>query len=256
MVRLPEDTIKEKIILLLILSITVFVGCAAPGTPLIRTTQHDGEGPLIAECKNVSNKDRIEVFNVHSYLTTWGSALKEGAIEGFREGLQNAEDEAKITVESIKLAEKLAVELSDTFSRKERRDQLQSSPEPDWTEEKNELPSKAIPFCRKYPANSSAIFTAAKTVLGTLDHQISKIDEELGFLETEFVERSHPGARWRDKYVIYIDANPDELDHSVVKIFRTVYIDRSGNTFNEAESVGHNETYILTRIADLLEERK
>ena len=38
-------------------------------------------------------------------------------------------------------------------------------------------------------------------------------------------------------------------------MYFTVYIVRSGNTFNEAVSVGYNETWVMTRVADILEER-
>lgn len=136
------------------------------------------------------------------------------------------------------------------------RARLQSSPESDWSEIFNRYSLKTIPFCRKYSADATAVFSAVVDVFSTLDYPVTKNDKNLGFLETGFVERRHPAARWRDRFVIYIDPIPNEENHSVVKIFRTVYIDRSGNTFNEAESVGHNEAWIMTRIADLLEERK
>ncbi len=224
------------------------IGCAAPGTPLIRTTQHDGEGPLIAGCKNVSNKAWVEIFKKDSYLTTWGSAWKEGAIEG----IQMVADEDKMSPGGNLVGKLVDIGLD----KEEMRARLQSSPESTWVEKINRYPSKNIPFCRKYSAKSSTIFSIAADVLSTLDYQITRTDESLGILETEFVERRHPAARWRDRYVIYIDPNPDEVDHSIVRIFRTIYIDRSGNTFNEADSVGYNETWIMTRITDLLENKK
>lgn len=243
-------TIMKRMCLVLILSsITALIGCVAPGAPLIRTSQHDGEGQMITGCKNVSSKSRVDIFIKNSYLTTWGSALKEGAIEGVEEGVDQA---------GVSKGASLVRSLLDTsLKREEIRARLQSSPESSWNEKINKYSSKTIPFCRKYSANSAAVFLSAVDALGTLDYPITIVDKKLGIIETGFVERRHSGARWRDRYVIYIDPENDEPDHSIthLKIFRTVYIDRSGNTFNEADSVGYNETWIMTRVADVLEEK-
>lgn len=250
------EFLRMKGIYLLIFNTIALFGCTAPGAPFIRSTEHDGEGQLIAECKNVSNKERVDRFITDSYLTTWRSAFREGAFEGFQEGMQEAEDMDEMPL-SVELARELVGKLLEMDTDKEEiRAQKQSSPESDWKEEKNKYPLKTIPLCRKYSTSTSAVFWAARDVLNTLDYKIINADESLGLLETEFVERRHIAARWRDRYIIYIDPNPTEAMHSIVKIFRPVYIDRSGNTFNEAESVGYNETWIMTRLADLLESKK
>ena len=221
-------------------------GCAAPGTPLVRTTENDGEGRLIDGCNNISRKVRVDNYIKDYYLTTWGSALAEGAMEGVSRGTEDAGRSASGVVV------KEAVEV--VSGRKNAAARVQSAPESKWREKKNSLSSSPVPFCRRYPAKFSEVYGAVVSTIGDLEHRIILRDKQLGILETDFVERRHSAARWRDRYVIFVD--PDEPDQSVVRVFRIVYIDRSGTMFNQATSVGHNEAWILTRVGDQLERNK
>ena len=77
------------------LTLTTFVavallGCAAPGTPLIRAGVQDGEGRLLPGCKNVSGKYRVDNYITDFYLTTSSSAVLEGATQGVEQGYRDA----------------------------------------------------------------------------------------------------------------------------------------------------------------------
>lgn len=207
---------------LAVCSVLLINSCGGPGAPLLRANEMDGEGQMIVGCQNVSNKVRVNSYITNSYLTTWGSAWVEGATEGTMEGLS-----------------------SNSRNSGGMRKRLQSG------ETTNPEILDLKPFCRRYNAPFSRVSKAAATLLPMLGNPIKKSDITTGDFETGFIQRSHSAARWRDRYYIVIDQ--DGLQNSIVRVVRQVYIDRSGRTFNQAISVGHNEAWILTRIADLTE---
>jgi hypothetical protein len=181
----------------------------------------DGEGQMIVGCQNVSNKVRVNSYITNFYLTTWGSAVVEGATEGTMEGLSSVNRNSGGMPKRWKSGETTNPEILNL-----------------------------MPFCRRFAAPFSQVSKAAATVLPMLGNPIIKSDIRTGDFETGFIERSHSAARWRDRYFIFIDQ--DGLQNSIVRVVRQVYIDRSGRTFNQAISVGHNEAWILTRIGDRL----
>src|SRR4051812_39197011 len=68
----------------------MITACSGPGSPLLRTSTGDGEGPLVQGCQNVSGAARVEKYITDFYLSTWGSAFKEGRMEGFGEGIRDS----------------------------------------------------------------------------------------------------------------------------------------------------------------------
>lgn len=218
------------------------VGCAAPGTPLMRTSENDGEGQLIQGCNNVSSKARVENYIKDFYLTTWGSSSMEGYMEGLETGL----DDARGTKAGLLLRQ-----IADSAGgRRVAAARTQASPESFWPEKTNSLPASPKPFCRRYAASQAAASRAIALTIANLEHRPLFQDKRNGVFETEFIERSHRSSRWRDRYVIFADW--DGPNQTIIRIYRIVYIDRSGDVFNQATSVGHNEAWIMTRIEDLL----
>ncbi|MEM7424100.1 MAG: hypothetical protein AAF334_10275, partial [Pseudomonadota bacterium] len=60
--------------------------CAAPHQPPVVQTEAEAGGPLIDGCQNIAQDAVVDQFITASYLTTWGSAWKEGASAGVRAG--------------------------------------------------------------------------------------------------------------------------------------------------------------------------
>ena len=223
-------------------------GCAAPGTPIIKDTVSDGGGPIIPNCFNVSLGSQALTlpnrFIEDRYLTTWGSAWSEGAREGYREELDK--NELGGSDEALQL-----FALLNWLTRRETAlSRLRESPASTWPEKVNTLADAPTPFCGYFFASSLTVFDLVEKVFQRLDYPMVLVDRKLGVLETGFVERKHRAARWRDRYVVYV--NPTLSSESTVIVFRSVYIDRSGNVFNEAKSVGHNEAWIISQVAENL----
>jgi hypothetical protein len=203
----------------------LLLSCAAPGTPLLRREDTDAEGPLIAGCKNVSSRYRVNEYETQYYMSTWGSAFLEGATEGIS---TDATDE----VSAGKIVWRAAARMVTGTKG---------------------LTFKPTPFCRAYTAQFYEVVRAVKEVLPLLDNPITVSDEEEGYFETGFVERSHKAADWRERYLLAIDSETPES--TVLRIVRILYIQRKqgGERFNQAVSVGHNEAWIMTRVADKLQ---
>lgn len=208
--------------MLALCSVILINSCGGPGAPLLRANEMDGEGQLIAGCQNVSNKVRVNSYITEFYLTTWGSAVLEGATEGAMKGSSSVNQKSGGMPKRSKRGETTNPEILNL-----------------------------IPFCRRYAVPFPRASKAAATVLPMLGNPIIKSDIPTGDFETGFIERSHRAARWRDRYFIIVDQ--DGPQNAIVRVVRQVYIDRSGGTFNQAISVGHNEAWILTRIGDLTE---
>ncbi|NDP47493.1 MAG: hypothetical protein GZ085_03710 [Sulfuriferula multivorans] len=233
------------ILVLLLVASGILGGCAAPGTPMLRTSEGDGESKLIAGCNNVSANARVEKYINTSYLTTWGSALKEGASEGFTEQVEAA---------GSTMGGQVLRQLIENHSNAQDEVPSLLTPQKSAQYKKyNNLFSRTEPFCRYYSENYKTVAKATATVVKSLEHRPVLIDESLGVFETDFVDQAHSAARWRDRYVILLDKA--ERKKTVIKVFRIIYVSRSksGNSFNLASSVGHNETWIMTRISDLLD---
>lgn len=195
----------------------VLTACgAAPGTPALRTTADRASDPMIPGCQNLEPQARTDTYITNFYLTTWSSALAEGAMQGLTDGPAG-------------LALRPTAPVGVTVNR---------------------LPSPTEPFCRSYSATPRQASAAVAAVMLSLGGRVVRSDINNGLFETEFVQRQHAMARWRDNYVVRV--SPFGTG-AAVRVLRTVFISRDGGrTYNQGVSVGNNEAYILTQVGDRL----
>lgn len=200
--------------------------CSAPGTPKLRASADDGEGPLIEGCHNVSRSARVENYQTQFYMSTWASAWLEGATQGFLEGL--SDDGAVGAILEASLIPPTVI-AGKTY---------------------NKLPFPPDAYCRTYDASPRAVSRAVAVIMPLLDNPVTVSDIATGHFETDFKLRQHAAAQWEDRYIIKISGGGPRT--TVVYIIRVLYISRDRATFNQGVSVGHNETWILTQIHDRL----
>ena len=220
------------------------LGCAAPGTPMVRTGVQDGEGAVVPGCKNVSSKYRVDNYITDFYLTTSSSAALEGATQGVEQGYRDAL--AGMTREQKEVLSTAEARIAASL--------------PDATTRTVFVPES---FCRKFALSSARVASAVERILPRLGNPITKVNEQRDYFETGFIEREHKAARWRDRYTIWLDRQAQDV--TVVHVVRFVFISRQdaaavavakksgrmSNPFNQGISVGHNEAWLLTRIDDM-----
>lgn len=240
----------------------------APGTPLIRVTSTDGEGPLIAGCENVSRGDQSILFKTDRYLTTWGSASREGAAAGLYDGAQQGFRDLGLAApdEDVRI---LAY---------------------------GKLPDSKI-FCRRFTASPHQIHPIVQDLLPNLGYPWAYQNALDGEFQTIYADRMHeawvikcptwcnpttpsgadhksktqswsritcscadnltlaePQARWRDRF--WIRVIPENKTESKVFVARDVFISRREKTvwsdYLKAQSVGYNEAVLLNKIDQAL----
>lgn len=206
-----------------LLSLLLLTACAAPGEPSLRKAPDKIQGPLISECKNVASDVRVDVYNTSDYLTTWESAAYEGTVQGFSEGLGSA-----AIAEAVRKAMLNPTTVTSHIF--------------------NELPGSQEPFCRAFHFSAAKVKSVIGSVLAALGNPILLANNRLGIYRTDFVFRQHPAARWKDSYIITVGSEAPE--RAIVRVLRLVFISRDGSNYNQGISVGYNETWVLTRIAD------
>ncbi len=195
-------------------------GCAAPGQPPMDSRSAKSLDAL-PDCKNVSPNARIAAFVTQFYLTTWGSAAREGAILGVRKGLAEGGGVGLIAL-----------------ARMERPDRIKGSPAI-WRSNPPE------PFCMRIAAPRDRVDRALQSSFAELRAYGYRASRSGGISTTGFVRRSHKAAAWMDRFAGYTYALPDGGTAVVVR--RDVLISRQGNPFVQADSVGQLETWIMTR---------
>lgn len=229
----------------LVLASLLAVGCATLAPELVRQGSEEG-GDIVANCKNVSPSYRVPGFVLGSYLTTGMSAFVEGSLQGFQEGLESSR--AKGTVGAAILSDLLRI---GQPGRAEAVNRLMSSPAADWGIPTNVRSEILEPFCRRFPYRRDDVSLVTQAILSKLpNYRLLSNEPAWGLFETDFFEQSRGTLRWRDRYVVFVD--PDGADSSIVRIFRDIYIDRSSGVFNQGESVGYNESFLLMEIGDVL----
>ncbi|MEM7040643.1 MAG: hypothetical protein AAF570_27010, partial [Bacteroidota bacterium] len=102
------------------------------------------------------------------------------------------------------------------------------------------------PFCMKFDAPITDVADALESILPVLDNPIVAGKEAHGLFGTGYFDREHIGAKWRDRYII--TARETTTNETVVTVFRDLLISRYGAPYARAESDGHNEAWILTKI--------
>ena len=243
--------IISKIVVLLsfIIFIINIVGCSAPGALRLRINKSDGEGPLISNCHNVSNSTKVDNYITEYYLSTWGSALLEGASEGVWEGLgREMPNKVKNRDDLIKYLIKQGI-LQENYSSKGNKlsiDHGQMSLPVNF----DSLIFSSPPYCRVYEASALDVSRAISNIINTLGNDILLSDIDSGLFITGFIDRQHKAARWKDRYIILVQNQSPT--RSVVKILRELYISRKNGPFNKAISVGHNEAWIMTQISKVI----
>ncbi len=220
----------------------LLLGCVSPVGQMYRSDVSIGDGPLIANCQNLASQYREEAFVTEFYLTTWSSALQEGAQEGIRTAL---DDQRTINTPGNTYLRQL---LDTNLGRRDTIARLLSSPTANWRIKTITLFSLPKPVCRRYLSRSKDVSRALVRTLSRIENKLIVSDGNWGVFETDFRERKKGNVRWRDRYVVFVDQ--DDEDGSIVRVFRDIYIDRSGSMFNQAISSGQNEAWILTQIQD------
>lgn len=201
-------------------------GCAAPGAPKFRTDPNDGGGPLVQDCNNIVAPTRLTTYDTAFYHTTWSSVWIEASQSAARQGLTGESNEKKW----VQFEKRFAYDvMMSTFGLDGRNYPF-------------------LPYCTTFRAANDEVDKALNNILPLLGNKILASDEKAGLYGTEFIEREHPGAKWRDRYIITLQKSTTQL--AVVTVFRQVYISRSGDEFEMAMSDGHNETWILAQIAE------
>lgn len=232
---------------LILAALIVLAGCSAPGTPKMANSQADGED--IPNCQNVSVSNKVDQYITNSYLTTWGSALVEGAAEGYKQ------EESSLMASLVSLVSG-SNKINDQAVSKNHRGVTS-----------NKAPLTALPFCRKYTANFALVADAVSKALLQLDNKVILSNKQKGQFETDYMTRSRDqwnltaeakrkpkslvtSPIWKDKYTILVSQQSPTVTE--LWVLRSVYINRSGEAFNQGFSVGHNEAWIMSRVAELL----
>lgn len=192
---------------------------------MIRSTADDGGGPLIPDCNNILPPTQLTTYDTYFYHSTWSSAWAEGTQSGLRLGLSSEAEDKKW----VRFEKKFAYDIMmSTFGLDGRK-----YPFP--------------PYCTTFSTSVDAVDKALNNILPALGNTIRASDKRTGLYGTEFMDREHPGAKWRDRYIITVQRSTSKL--AVVKVFRELLISRGGTAHEMAMSDGHNETWILAQIA-------
>jgi hypothetical protein len=165
------------------------------------------------------------------YLSTWESAAVEGGMSGFGEGIRASAREGNKVGEGIAGFTGISGNPSEIIYH---------------------LPIPPSPYCRVYAAEPEEVSRVIAAILPALGNAVKTSDETNGIFTTEPIERRHLMARWRDSYEISVVGEAPK--RTVVRILRKLYISRMRGEFSQGLSVGHNEAWIMTQIADKLRE--
>ena len=241
--------------LILITASLIFVAsCSQIGAQKVRSTEADGEGPLIPNCYNLSETSRVETYITKFYMTTSGSAAWEGAANGIQAGFDDSSS-VEYAIESALSGPNLGADGEKIF---------------------NDYIGVIRPYCRAFAADRRSVATAVSTILSLLGNTILVSDIERGIFKTDLIDRTHDDledvdvpkflkvfakpSRWKDAYSITV--TEERTNRVIVKIQRSVYISRIEHTredkslvwssYHQAKSIGHNEAWVFTQIADLL----
>lgn len=229
-----------KHLLVILATISVVSGCGSPGPQKIRVSEADGEGQIVKGCTNLATSGKVPKYITESYLTTWGSAWKEGAAAGIREGLS---DQGPV-YERFRNALSGRVEVGDVL--------------------KDGVTPVPI-YCRAFSATRGEVAAIIRTLLPQLGNNVSNINVDQGLFRTDLHDRSHfgpnsaipnplglKGSRWKDRYTITaVETRPYRTE---VKILREVFISRwdvmskGWSEYHQGSSSGQNEGWILSEI--------
>lgn len=200
-------------------------GCsnALVGEPPL-VSRASGDQALLPDCKNVSGSAPQTQFDTENFLTTWGSAVREGAALGVREGL--AEGGGVGNVFLARLRQPQRVQGETLLWRSERQE----------------------PFCMTIARPESTVASAFRATFREMRAFGYSTRFGDGTATTSFAKRGHRAANWMDRFSAYTYALPGGKTAVVVR--RDVLISRRGEPYVQAISVGALEGWVLTRIRD------
>ena len=187
-----------------------------------------GEPPLVPasspdalpRCKTVAANAPNPGFTTQYYMTTWGSAVAEGAAMGVREGLSEGGGVGWVALARIRPVQSVGgVQLL-------------------WRG------ANQTPFCMVINASEARV---AQALRGTFQDMrglgyTSRVSGPLNI--TSFAKREHSAAKWVDRFAAF--TYPLEGGRTAVVVRRDVLISRRGSPYIEGNSVGELETWVLT----------
>ncbi len=212
----------------LIASFGVLMSCAAPGTPGLLPAGSNGSVPF---CQTISSDTPRTAFVQEFYLTTWGSAYREGAAAGVRDGLNDGSALGAVVLGQLRAPSKYKGQ--DIFA----------------------IRYDADPFCMAFSAPFAKVDAAtsrAFSELRRIGFRTTRNGGEVPSYETTFKEGAHRSADWLERFVAAVERLPD--GRTVVVLSRGIYIKRDDSGYYQGNSVGQNEAAILTRIRDIVEQ--
>lgn len=228
--RCIADKSTELLMVKTFISLVVVIvlsGCSAPGAPHVRTDMNDSEGIIISGCQNVSLKVVVPRYQTGAYMSTWGSAWREGAQSGVQSGLETKDGDRS----RVRFTKKVSSSVMNRMLGSDGSD----------------LPF--LPFCMHFDAPSERVKKAVAKILPHIQNPLVRGLERFGNFETDFFEREHTAAKWRDRYLVDVRQVKTGSD---VYVYRDLWISRQGDPFVRAESNGGNEAWILQNIRLLL----
>jgi hypothetical protein len=208
------------------IAIFLLVSCAtSPGGPIIRTSDADGFGELAAGCQNISPLTPSLYYETDYYLSTWGSAALEGVQSGLQSGLKvDPDDDAKERFTKEFSAVVIARVLGYDGS----------------------LPPKDL-YCMHYETSPEQLAEFVQDILPILQNEISDGTLQKGVFKTDFYDREHAAAKWRDRYGIHV--RPTDDGTADVTVYRDLWISRLDEPYVRARSNGGNEAWILQSLS-------
>lgn len=212
--------------------LVLLVGCGAPGAPPLVSRAAAG-AHYIPACQNVSPDARSAIpFTTTFYLTTSGSAFREGAADGLRDGLRDGGATGAYLISAMRPPRRVG-----------QADLVATLPPPE-------------PFCMVVDAPHGRVDAAVSQVmsdLSTYGYRARRSTSSPVAFETDFAFRSHSAARWTDRFIAFAD--PMGPGKTAVFVYRDVFISRNGGPYIQGESVGANETWILAAVRQIAAQR-
>jgi len=212
----------------------MLAGCVNTTKGMIRSSEDDGQGRLVSDCRNVSESARIEAYDTRSYHTTYSSAWKEGAAAGL----------ASSETDNLGILPAM------------RKTLLQ----PDESPEKifESMPGAGRPYCRVFARSDREVAEAVDWVLKRYPFQVGAAHVDRGLFITALMSRQHDmtgikfgiGARWKEGLVVTV--SEERSSRTVLRVLRRVYIARDDSGFYQAETSGNNEIAFITAVATRL----
>ncbi|MEQ1813290.1 MAG: SHOCT domain-containing protein, partial [Candidatus Nitrotoga sp.] len=108
-----------------------------------------------------------------------------------------------------------------------------------------------VSFCRLYKADAKIVSAVVQSIVPTLGNPIRVVDVANGVFTTDTMERNALLAKWQDSYSITVQEAKG--GDAAVRILRPLSVYQSSRrSFEQNESDGYNEQWILSQITERL----